>query len=206
MIGLLINWLIWLIDLIDWFESLIDWWIDLVDWFDFIDWLIWILDWVIDWFGRLIWLIDLNPWLIWFDWLIDWLIWSIDLIWILDWVIEWLIDPPRDTTCWARNCLQCTQKLFKYICNFSFDTFSLLIIHWGVQAYQTCKGLYETDLYVFKSKELPCLIIFVYNFSDIYLIMRWKTHWTVWRQRMPKETPENCKRDWTISERMCSMW
>ena len=28
-----------------------------------------------------------------------------------------------------------------------------------MQAYKACKGLYETDLYVFKSKELPCLII-----------------------------------------------
>ena len=38
----------------------------------------------------------------------------------------------------------------------------------GVQAYKTCKGLYETDLYVLKSKVLPRPIIFIQSIN-IYI-------------------------------------
>ena len=50
--------------------------------------------------------------------------------------------------------------------DFFFSIFIFLIIHWGAQAYKICKGLYETDLYVLKSKALLCVIIFVIIFRS----------------------------------------
>ena len=67
MVLILIDWLIWLID---------------IDWS--IDWLIWLIDSI--WFD-LIWFIDWLDWLDWLIWLIDWLV-----DWLIDGLIDWLID------------------------------------------------------------------------------------------------------------------